>query len=213
MPITPVPDVRVAVAFHSGHGHTARQAEAVGVGARAVPGTRVDVRSVDDLNDDLWQVLDAADAIVFGCPTYMGSPSAVFKAFAEASSEAWADDLRWKDKLAAGFTNSKCINGDKLNTLVDLAVLAAQHGMVWVGLATYGGWSTTTGSVDDVNRLGSWLGAMAQSHGDQGPDLAPPPSDLATAELLGRRVAELAHRFARGGAVPTGAGDHAAALT
>jgi multimeric flavodoxin WrbA len=106
--------------------------------------------------------------------------------------------MAWKNKIAAGFTNSGSISGDKLNSLVDLAVLAAQHGMVWVGLDLYPGWASSTGSADDLNRLGSWLGVMAQSHVDQGPEKAPPASDLATAEHLGPRVATLTHQWARG---------------
>lgn len=78
--------VRVAVAFRSGYGHTARQAEAVADGAREVAGTTVELLAVDELTDSLWSSLDAADAIVFGAPTYMGSPSAGFKAFAEGTS-------------------------------------------------------------------------------------------------------------------------------
>jgi len=128
----------------------------------------------------------------------MGSPSAAFKAFAEETSKAWADGLRWKDKLAAGFTNSQGINGDKLNSLVSFAILAAQHGMHWISLGLYPGWSTISGSADDLNRLGSYLGAMAQSHGDQGPDVAPRASDLQTAEELGGRVALAAQRWVRG---------------
>ena len=106
--------------------------------------------------------------------------------------------MRWKDKLAAGFTNSQGINADKLNSLVSFAILAAQHGMHWVSLGLYPGWSTTSGSPNDLNRLGSYLGAMAQSHGDEGPDVAPRHSDLETAEQLGRRVALCAHRWMRG---------------
>ena len=190
--------VRVAVAYHSGAGHTARQAEAVARGAASVPDTAVDLLSVAERTDELWATLEQADAIIFGAPTYMGSPSAGFKTFAEATSKVWGDNLRWKDKLAAGFTNSQNINGDKLNTLVSFAILAAQHGMQWVSLGLYPGWNTRTASAEDLNRLGSFLGAMAQSHGDQGPDLAPPASDLRTAEHLGRRVALLAHRWVAG---------------
>ncbi|MET7474386.1 hypothetical protein ABZT17_08510 [Streptomyces sp. NPDC005648] len=53
----------VAIAFHSGHGHTAVIAEAVARGA--------------------------ADAIVFGAATYMGTASAAFHAFAQAGSKRW----------------------------------------------------------------------------------------------------------------------------
>jgi multimeric flavodoxin WrbA len=141
--------------------------------------------------------LDAADAIVFGAPTYMGGPSGVFKTFADATSGLWAQD-RWKDKLAAGFTNSGHMHGDKLNTLVYFALFAAQHGMHWVNMGLKGGWDTSAGSPEDINRLGSWLGAMAQSNKDQGPELVPPASDLRTAELLGQRVAAVTQQFALG---------------
>lgn len=197
------PSVRVAVAYHSGFGHTGKQAEAVARGAASVDGASVDLLDVEQLDVERWAALDAADAIIFGAPTYMGSPSAVFKAFAERTSEQWGDNLRWKDKLAAGFTNSQNITGDKDNTLHAMAVLAAQHGMVWVSLGLYPGWNTSTGSAEDLNRLGSFRGAMAQSHGDQDADMAPPASDLRTAEALGRRVAEVARQFLRGRAPVT----------
>lgn len=194
----PFRPVKVAVAYHSGYGHTARQAAAVARGAAGVSGADVTIHNVADLSEELWAALDAADAIVFGAPTYMGSASAGFKTFAEATAKVWGDNLRWKDKLAAGFTNSQNINGDKLNTLVSFAILAAQHGMNWVSLGLYPGWNTSTASSEDLNRMGSFLGAMAQSNGDAGPELAPPPSDLRTAEELGRRVAMAARQWVRG---------------
>jgi multimeric flavodoxin WrbA len=190
--------VRIAVAYHSGYGHTARQAQAVAQGAREVPDTVVDLLLLDELTDELWSTLREADAIVFGAPTYMGGPSAVFKAFAEASAVPWADNLAWRDKIAAGFTNSKAMSGDKLNSLVYFAILAAQHGMIWVGLDEYPGWSSSTASIEDVNRLGSWLGAMAQSDADLPADVVPRATDLRTAAALGRRVALVTLRHRRG---------------
>ena len=199
LPTLPAEPVRIAVAFHSGYGHTARQAEAVADGAGSAPGTAVDLLTVDDPDDPaLWSTLNAADAIAFGAPTYMGSPSAVFKAFAERTSKILADDLRWRNKIAAGFTTSGGKSGDKFNTLVDLATLAAQHGMIWVGLDLPAGWTTSTGAEHDLNRLGSWLGAMAQANADQGPDLAPPAADLRTAFRLGERIAEVARVYRLG---------------
>lgn len=189
---------RIAIAFHSGYGHTARQAEAVAAGASSVPGAVAELVPLDELTEDIWSRLAAADAIIFGAPTYMGSPSAVFKKFAEESVRAWADDLAWRDKIAAGFTNSKAMSGDKLNSLVDLAVFAAQHGMIWVGLDLYPGWAESTASIEDLNRLGSWLGAMAQSDADLSAEKAPPATDLRTAEALGARVATVTLRHLRG---------------
>lgn len=196
------PTIHVAIAYHSGFGHTARQAEAVARGAASVSGVEAELHSVAELSDELWAALDRADAIIFGAPTYMGSPSAVFKAFAEGTSKIFADNMRWKDKIAAGFTNSQTINGDKLNTLVDFVILAAQHGMHWVNLGLYAGWDSSTGSIEDRNRLGSWLGAMAQSNVDASPEIAPPMSDLETAEALGHRVAQVTQQWIRGRECP-----------
>jgi NAD(P)H dehydrogenase (quinone) len=141
--------------------------------------------------------LNGADAIVLGCPTYMGSVSAPFKAFMDSTVAVWALQ-GWRDKLAAGFTHSAAPSGDKLATLLQLAVFAAQHGMIWVGLGlppTH----ATTGAADDTNRLGSHLGAMAQSP----PGGRLPDGDLVTAELLGRRVGDAAQRWGTRVAAPS----------
>lgn len=70
-----------------------------------------------------------------------------------------------------------------------MALFAAQHGMIWVGLDLFPGRST-----DDKNRIGGWPGAMAQSN-DESPELSPIASDLNTAAYLGRRVAETVRRL------------------
>jgi NAD(P)H dehydrogenase (quinone) len=185
----------VVVVFHSGFGHTRVQAEAVHRGAAAVAGTAALLVPIEDV-DARWDDLDAADAIVFGTPTYMGGPSAPFKAFLDATSERWSEQ-RWRDKLAAGFTNSAGMNGDKLATLQALSLFAMQHGMVWVGLGLLPGNHTSEGSAEDLNRLAAFLGAMAQSNADQPADLVPPAADRRTAEHLGARVARAARRWRR----------------
>jgi NAD(P)H dehydrogenase (quinone) len=192
-----LPNVHVVIAYHSGFGHTARQAEAVARGVDSVPGATAELLTVDDLSEALWAALDAADAIIFGSPTYMGSASGPFSSFKDATANPWATQ-RWRDKIAAGFTTSGAQSGDKLLTLIQLVVLAAQHGMIWVTLDLMPGNDRSTGSVNDLNRLGSWLGAMAQANKDQGPDLAPLDSDLRTAEHLGRRVALVAQQVRAG---------------
>jgi len=183
---------KVAVVYHSGYGHTKKQAEAVAKGSAAT-GAEVTLVAVEDVNDK-WDVLEKADAIIFGAPTYMGSLSAQFKTFMDASSKVWFH-RGWQDKLAAGFTTSGSQSGDKLAALQQLSVFAAQHGMLWVSLGLLPGNNSSKGSVNDLNRLGSFLGAMAQANSDEGAEIAPPSSDLLTAEHLGRRVAEQLKRI------------------
>jgi NAD(P)H dehydrogenase (quinone) len=184
---------RIAVVYHSGYGHTGAQAEAVARGAKKVVGAEVTLLTSEEAQNQ-WELLKAADAIIFGSPTYMGSASAQFKVFMDASSKAWYT-RDWQDKIAAGFTTSASQSGDKLSTLMQLAVFAAQHGMIWVGQDLLPGNNSSTGSVNDLNRLGSFLGAMAQANADQGADIAPIQSDLLTAEHLGERVATIAKKL------------------
>lgn len=186
---------KVAIVFHSGYGHTLRQAESVRAGAAAVAGVEAKLYPVTELDEAQWAELDAADALIFGSPTYMGSATAKMKEFMETSSKRWYGQV-WKDKIAAGFTVSASQNGDKLNTLVELFIFAQQHAMIWVGLGLLPGNNNSQGSVNDLNRLGSFSGAMAQANGDQGAD-AMLDSDLKTAEVLGKRVAETALRFTK----------------
>jgi len=179
---------KIAIVFHSGYGHTHRQAEAVLAGTTEVSGVTGKLYAVTELDDAAWAELDAADALIFGSPTYMGSAAAKMKEFMETSSGRWYNRA-WKDKLAAGFTCSASQNGDKLNTLVEFFIFASQHAMLWVGLDLLPGNNSSKGSVDDLNRLGTASGAMAQANSDQGAE-AMLDSDLKTAATLGRRVAE-----------------------
>lgn len=183
----------VAVVYHSGYGHTAEIAKAVAHGANLVHGIAAKLIRVEDV-DKHWDDLDAADAIIFGAPTYMGSASAPFKAFMDASSKVWFKQ-GWKDKIAAGFTHSGSQGGDKYNTITQLFTLAMQHGMIWTGLGLMPGNNSSKGSVNDLNRLGSSTGSLTQSNTDQGAE-AILQSDLKTAEHLGRRVALVALQFA-----------------
>lgn len=187
----------IVVVSHSGYGHTAKQAAAVLEGAASVPGAQALALTIDaegNLPDSAWESLATADAIIFGSPTYMGGPSWQFKKFADASSKAWFGQA-WKDKVAAGFTNSASLNGDKHSTLHYFITLAMQHGMAWVGSGMMPA-NTKAAQRSDVNHLGSFAGAMAQSPADSSPEEGPPPGDLETARLFGVRVATYAAKLA-----------------
>jgi multimeric flavodoxin WrbA len=196
----------VVIAFHSGFGHTSTLAEAVAVGAQA-GGARVSVLAVDSMGDADWDTLDGADGIVFGSATYMGNVSAGFQAFAEQTGRRCINGT-WRDKVSAGFTNSGAKAGDKMHTLTSLAVLAAQHHMHWVNLGLSAGWNTSTGSEDDLNRLGFWLGAGAQTDVDAEPDQVH-RSDVRTCHHLGRRVAMVTRQLNLGRAASSPAASSA----
>jgi NAD(P)H dehydrogenase (quinone) len=122
----------VSVVYHSGYGHTQKQAEAIAAGAGEDTSTKVNLISVDDLKDPesaSWTMLDESDALVFGSPTYMGSVSADLKAFMELSSGRW-QEMKWVGKLAAGFTNSGSQNGDKQNSLIQILTCCSTRNVV-----------------------------------------------------------------------------------
>ena len=149
--------------------------------------------------------LDQADAIIFGCPTYMGGISAPMKAFIDASEVKWAESA-WKDKVAGAFTTSGSLSGDNLNTLMGLIVNALQHGMIYVGVAS----RAAENELDTLNRpdgpgatarnrTGVSLGVTGASF-RLNAETSPGSGDLETAEAYGKRVAEITCRLVgRGG--------------
>ncbi len=191
----------VAIVYFSGTGHTHLMADAIASGASQVLGTTVELLRItgEQIVNGRWQddvileKLNQADAIIFGSPTYMGGVAAQFKAFIDAASEVW---LRqgWKDKLAAGFTHSSSLSGDKQGTLLYFAINASQHSMIWVNVGDMP--SFYYGKTDGINRLGSFMGVMGQSAMDMSGKPAEIDSgDKLTSERLGIRMAEMVQKF------------------
>ncbi|MGD0633860.1 MAG: flavodoxin family protein [Beijerinckiaceae bacterium] len=184
---------KVAVVYHSGYCHTAKQAKAVEEGAGSVAGAEallLPISAEGELAAGAWELLASADAILFGSPTYMGGASWQFKKFADASSKPWFGQV-WKDKIAGGFTNSASMNGDKFNTITYFVTLAMQHSMVWVGTGLLPA-NAKANKHGDINYVAGFTGALATSPSDSSPDEFPNAGDLETAKLLGRRLAEFA---------------------
>lgn len=189
----------IAIVYHSGYGHTKKLAEAIQTGAEREAGSQVYMLAIDaegKLPVDGFAQLEQADAIIFGSPTYMGTVSWQFKKFADASSQYWVKQI-WKDKIAAGFTNSATMNGDKLSTLHYLFTLSQQHSMVWVGTGLMPA-NSKAAQRNDINFVGSFSGLMAQSPSDASVEEGPLPGDLETAKLFGARVAGVAARWRAG---------------
>jgi len=180
---------KIAIVFHSGYGHTKKVAEAVAEGSG---GTLVAIDAEGNLSEAQWAELAAADAIVFGSPTYMGNASWQFKKFADASSKPWYSQV-WKDKVAAGFTNSATLNGDKFSTLQYLFTLSQQHGMIWAGMGLKAP-NHKAATRDDLNNMGGYAGLMTATPSDASVDEMV-PGDLATARFFGERVAAVVKRW------------------
>ena len=175
---------KIVIVYHSGYGHTAKIAQAVAEGSS---GTLLAIDAEGNLPEGGWEQLLAARAIVFGSPTYMGSVSWQFKKFADASSKPWFGQ-QWKNKLAAGFTNSATMNGDKLSTLHYMFTLSQQHSMLWVGTGMMPS-NAKESTRNDLNYVGSSSGLMTATPSNASADEMV-PGDITTAKAFGKRVAE-----------------------
>ncbi|MDT0605243.1 flavodoxin family protein [Thalassotalea castellviae] len=183
---------RIAIVYFTESNVTEKIAEAIVSGIKQEDGITVILHRIAGQeiiegrfeNPELFQQLKSCDAILFGSPTYMGSVSAQFKAFADASSEYWQEQ-EWADKISAGFTTGTGLNGDQSSTLQYMSTLASQHGMLWVNIASSYGVEN-----NKLNRLGCQLGVVSQATKGSVHEV-----DLATAKHLGRRVAKLTLRL------------------
>lgn len=182
--------MKIVIVYHSVTGTTAQLAKAIAAGCCSEHTINLQLLRIDGAditqgrykNSVVLEAIDQADAVIFGSPTFMGSVSAQFKAFADATAgDHWGEQL-WADKVAAGFTVGTGYCGDTLHSLHYLQILAAQHGMLWTGLDLAG-----AGDVKAPNRLGAQAGLIARAV-----DGAIEEPDLQTAFYLGQRVVRVA---------------------
>ena len=180
---------KIVVVYHSGYGHTVKQAEAAAKGSGA---ELIAIDAEGNISDAQWAALNAADAIILGSPTYMGTVTWQFKKFADATSKAWFTQ-QWKDKIFGGFTNSASMNGDKHSTLHYFITLAMQHSGIWVGTGLMPS-NSKAAQRNDINYVASFAGAMMQTPSDASVDEVV-PGDLETARLYGERIAQITRQF------------------
>ena len=185
--------LQISIVYHSGYGHTQQVAHLLADSMKLYS---------DDVSVKLVNVTEAidqpnllmnSDTIVFGSPTYFGNVSADFKKFMESTGSFWFQQL-WKDKLAAGFTNSSTSNGDKLATLNALSLFAAQHGMVWISQGILPRFICDQ-QTDGQNRLASYLGLMTQSDNNLQQVNTMHSGDVLTTELFAQRIVDVTLSF------------------
>lgn len=190
----------VSIVYFSNSGSTEILARAIARGAARIAGTQTNLLPIagTQIIEGRWDdpdtiaALNESDAIVFGTPTYMGGVAGQFKTFADATGGIWYN-RGWKDKVAGGFTVSGSPSGDKSSTIAYLTILAAQHGMAWVGPVPLPSRLFSEG--EGANRLGSSQGLIADNPAAPGQAPQIHPEDIRGAELYGERLAEFAHRL------------------
>lgn len=191
---------KVAVVYHSAHGHTGFIAGHVIEGLRSIPGIEAHLLKAEDTAVTPDQLLEY-DGLIWGSPTYLGGVSGVFKSFMDATGRMWRHQSL-KGKLAAGFTVSSLPAGDKQSTLLSMLVFSMQHGMIWAGNPVMPEQQTGIPYEQAANRLGSWTGMMAQA-GHNAPAHEFAPGDVRTAHLFGASFANVLLRLSFEPAVAT----------
>ncbi len=180
---------KITIVYSTGAGHTEKLAQFIAEGVRTTSAT-VKCLNVEALTTDDWKHLAESDAIIFGTPTYMGSAAAAFKTFMDHTGDFWLDQT-WANKIAAGFTVAVHPSGDKLATLQQLSIFAAQHGMIWVGQDQIGAPSNPESI--GINSAGYWLGLSATDAAND--DEMITADDAKTAHKFGQRIALAAIRW------------------
>lgn len=183
---------KIAVIYHSAHGHTEHIAIQVAAGIRAVSKDDATLLKAEDATADPNEILQF-DGLIFGSPTYLGGVSGQFKTFMDSTGPLWRRQ-QLKGKLAAGFTVSSLPAGDKQSTLGAMFTFSMQHGMLWVGNAILPEQHAGVPYDEAANRLGSWSGLMAQAMHSSPAD-GFPSGDIKTARMFGHNFAETLERL------------------
>lgn len=177
--------MKISIIYHSGYGHTKMVAEHIAKGLKMfcddvdLLNTKEAIARLDKLKE--------SDVLIFGSPTYFGNVSAEFKMFMESTGNIWYKQ-EWKNKFAAGFTNSSSRNGDKQNTLQALQAFASQHSMLWIPLGIMPQYDAQGMQTNSQNAMASYAGLMTQSsNSNEFYELM----DLQTAEMFGQRIADV----------------------
>ena len=163
------PAVKVLVAYHSQSGNTERMAEAVVEGAKSLPGTTVVLKRVGQVTaDDLL----SSDAIVVGSPVYWSNMSGEVKTFFDNWQFKFGvfPEFKMKNKIGAAFaTGGQISSGKEVTMLTILAAMLGNQMIVVSGGGAFGASATTEGDSPGIDKR-----------------------ELADAQALGRRVAEVA---------------------
>lgn len=194
----------ILVVFYSRKGSTAELARQVCRGIESVEGARARLRTVPPVDTVIEQPqprvppegppyathddLRECDGLVLGSPTRFGNMAAPLKHFLDGTSALWVSGAL-AGKPAAVFTSTQTMHGGQETTLVSMMLPLLHHGMYIVGLPY------TEVALNETKTGGSPYGA---SHVAGAASQARLSDDERTlAQLLGRRVADLAVRITR----------------
>ncbi len=202
--------MKVLVVYYSLYGHVLQLAQAVAAGVKSVAGVAVVLRRVQEFPEveqemsqhqhalAVWERqqdipicsledLKEADGIVFGTPTRYGNMTAQMKRLFDSTVKLWSEGA-FEGKPAGVFTSTASTHGGQETTCFTMMAPLLHLGMIIVGVPY-----STPGLLHYEGRGGTPYGASTVAGGRN--ELQPAPEDLAIAQALGRRVAEVTQKL------------------
>ena len=167
--------VSVLVAYHSATGNTEKMAQGVAEGAKSVTGANVVVKRVGEVTaDDLL----SSDGVIIGSPVYFGNMSGEVKSFLDSWFKMGLfQDRKMRNKVGGTFATGGGFSNGKELTMLTMQAAMVMHQML-------------------VTSGGGGFGASATT-GPDSPGID--EKELAEANALGKRIAEVASMVKRGG--------------
>jgi NAD(P)H dehydrogenase (quinone) len=192
----------ILVLYYSRHGATAELARHVVRGIESVSGATARLRTVPPVAATTTsaeaavpdsgppyathQDLVECDGLALGSPTRFGNMAAPLKHFLDGTGSLWVNGTLDR-KPAAVFTSTSSMHGGQESTLLSMMLPLLHHGMYLVGLPY------TAPALNRTRTGGSPYGASHLAVANAAaPRLSEDERELA--QLLGRRLAELATR-------------------
>jgi NAD(P)H dehydrogenase (quinone) len=171
----PTPGIKILVTYYSRTGNTAKLAAAVAEGARAVTGTTVNLKTVDQVSgEDLF----SSDALIVGSPVYWSNMAGEVKVFFDNWQLKFGvfPEFKMRNKIGAAFAAGGQVSSGKEVTMLTILAAMLSNQMIVVS-------------------AGGAFGASATTEGDS---VGVDDKELASARELGRRVAEVTWSFKAG---------------
>ena len=150
-----------SIVYDIGHGHIAKRARAVAESVSRVTDHEAQPVLV---SQEIFRELPASIAgIIYGPSTYNGTLSTKLKQFVGDANKTMCLDLRWRNKVAAGFTSSGTHGGETLDIFMTMTLFAVQDTMPWMDPGPEFDNDCKTEDPHELDRLGNRVDALAQS--------------------------------------------------
>jgi NAD(P)H dehydrogenase (quinone) len=196
----------ILIVYYTRYGAVGELARHAARGVESVPGCSATLRTVPPVSAEserpVRAVPDAGapyatledlrrcDGLLLGSPTRFGNMAAPLKYFIDGTSSVWLDGSL-AGKPAAAFSSSQTMHGGQETTLLTMALPLIHHGMLFMGVPF------TEKALNQTRSGGTPYGATHVA------GLAPQPATLSEdeitlAQVLGKRVAEVAAALAAG---------------